>query len=147
MLATANRGKTTEAAVKKKLVTLESAGFCHYRLPDMHAGSRTATLSDFLICKSGKLTLLEVKQVNHTHLLPYKNLGLDQIAKLRMWKSAGAQGHVLVYHTPSKLWRAADVSWFFLNYTKTNEAGKAVGSWDLRELSTITLDDYFGSFL
>ena len=147
MIASANRGKHAEAQIKKKLVSLEAGDFCHYRLPDAHAGSRAATLSDFLVCRKGKLTLLEVKQVNHTHLLPHKNLGLEQIANQKMWKAAGSQAHILVYHTPTKLWRAADISWYFLNYTKTNEAGKAVGSWDLRELEYVTLDDYFKGFL
>lgn len=141
------RGKYAEGQVKKKLASLESANQAYARWPDARAGSFAVALADFLIMRNGKITLLEVKEVENEFRLPYKNLDTSQIGRMRMWKAAGAQGHVLVYHTSTKLWRAADVSWFFLNYTKTNEAGKPVGSWDLRSISTIALDDYFGSFL
>lgn len=146
-MSVGTRGKYAEGQVKKKLASLESAAQTSYRVPDARSGSFAVALADFLIMRNGKMTLLEVKEVNHEFRLNYQNFDASQIARMRMWKAAGAQGHVLVYHTPSKLWRAADISWFYLNYTKTNEAGKAVGSWDLRSVSTISLDDYFGSFL
>lgn len=147
MSTVGTRGKYAETQVKKKLAGLESARQAHARWPDARAGSFAVALADFLIMRDGRMTLLEVKEVNHEFRLPHTNLGTDQIGRMRAWKSAKAQAHVLVYHTPTKLWRAADISWYFLNYTKTNEAGKAVGSWDLREMSTIALDDYFKDFL
>lgn len=146
-MSVGTRGKYAEGQVKKKLASLEAANQAYARWPDARSGSFAVALADFLIMRNGKMTLLEVKEVNHEFRLNYQNFDASQIARMRMWKSAGAQGHVLVYHTPSKFWRAADVSWFFLNYTKTNEVGKAVGSWDLRTIEPITLDDYFGSFL
>lgn len=142
-VASANRGRKAEALVKKKLTALEAANFAHYRLPDTHSGSFTRTLADFMFVKEGKLILLEVKEVAHDFRLPYGNLKVEQIATLRAWKSAGARGHVLIYHSTTKLWRAADISWFFLNYKKVSETGKPIGSWDLSSIPTGTLDSYF----
>ena len=142
-VASANRGRKAESLVKKKLTALEAANFAHYRLPDTHAGSFTRTLADFMFVKEGKLILLEVKETVHEFRLPYGNLKVEQIATLRAWKSAGARGHVLIYHSTTKLWRAADISWFFLNYKKVSETGKPIGSWDLSSIPTGTLDSYF----
>lgn len=146
MSTAANRGKYAEGLVKKKLVSLEAANFSHARWPDAHAGSRTVALADFQYMCRGKFTLLEVKEVDHDFRLPYKNLDTDQIGRMRMWKAAGSQGHVLVYHTPTKLWRVADISWFFIHRIYVDDRGKKVGSYDLRELEFITLDDYFRTF-
>ena len=146
MVTAANRGKEAENAVKKKLVSLEASAFCHERLPDARAGSFKVALADFQYIQAGKFTLLEVKQVDHEFRLPHKNLDSSQIARLRMWKAAGSQAHVLVYHTPTKLWRVADISWFFLHKITESETGKKVGSWNLTDVPFITLDDYFRTF-
>lgn len=147
MTTYSGRGLKAEALVKKKLVSLEAADFSHARWPDARAGSFAVALADFLIMHKGKMTLLEVKEVAHSFRLPHTNLGTDQIGRMRAWKSAGAQGHVLVYSSIDKTWRAADISWFHLHYTKVSETGKAVGSWDMREVPLITLEDYFKSFI
>ena len=147
MSTAANRGKYAEAQVKKKLASLESARQAHARWPDARAGSFAVALADFLIMRDRRMTLLEVKEVAHDFRLNHTNLGLDQIARLRMWASAGAQADVLVYHSTTKLWRTASIQWFFENYRKTDENGKAVGSWDLRSLEHVTLDEYFGGWL
>jgi penicillin-binding protein-related factor A (putative recombinase) len=146
-MSTANRGKTAEAFVKRKLVSLESANTTHVRYPDARSGSFQVALADFLVLREGKLTLLEVKEVAHDYRLGYTNLSTSQISRLRMWKAAGANAHILVYHSTNKTWRAADVSWFFLNHKTLSDNGKPVGSWDMREVPLIGLDDYFSTFL
>jgi len=147
MSTAANRGKYAEAQVKKKLAGLESARQSSYRVPDARSGSFAVALADFLIMRDGRMTLLEVKEVAHDFRLPHENLGLGQIGRMRAWASAGAQSDVLVYHRTTKLWRTASIQWFFENYRRVNETGKAVGSWDLREFPTMTLDEYFGEWL
>lgn len=144
MSTAANRGKYAEAQVKKKLASLESARQAYARWPDARSGSFAVALADFLIMRDGRMTLLEVKEVAHDFRLSHTNLDLSQIGRMRAWASAGAQADVLVYHSTTKLWRTASIQWFFENYRRINEAGKAVGSWDLREFPTMTLDEYFG---
>ena len=140
------RGKSAEKLVKEAIAQYsKSADFDGARWPDARAGSFVTALTDFVVMHKGRMTLLEVKEVAHDFRLPHKNLDTDQIATMRKWKLAKAQGHVLVYHTTTKLWRAADVSWFFLNHRKQDDNGKAVGSWDLRPVPFITLDDYFNN--
>lgn len=141
------RGKYAETQVKNRLKKLESSSVVHHRFPDARAGSFTATLSDFMILKNGKLTLLEVKETQHARRLPYLNFNAAQIAKMRMWKAAGAQAHVLIFHSTEKLWRVGDVEWFFVNHI-TEVNGKAVASWVLDELAFLpSLDFYFENFL
>lgn len=147
MSTAANRGKYAEGQVKKKLASLESARQAHARWPDARAGSFAVALADFLIMRDGRMTLLEVKEVAHDFRLNHGNLGTDQIGRMRAWASAGAQADVLVYHSTTKLWRAADIHWFYTGYHKVDGDGKKVGSWDLRELSTMALDEYFGEWL
>lgn len=141
------RGKTAEALVKKKLASLESARQSSYRVPDARSGSFAVALADFLIMRDGRMTLLEVKEVAHDFRLPHTNLDLSQIGRMRAWASAGAQADVLVYHSTTKLWRTAEIHWFHENYRKVDGDGKKVGSWDLRSLEHVTLDEYFGGWL
>ena len=147
MSTAANRGKYAEGQVKKKLASLESARQAFARWPDARSGSFAVALADFLIMRDGRMTLLEVKEVNHEFRLPHTNLGTDQIGRMRAWASAGAQADVLVYHNTTKLWRVADIHWFHEGYRKVDGDGKKVGSWDLRVLEHVTLDEYFGGWL
>ena len=147
MSTAANRGKYAEAQVKKKLASLESARQAFARWPDARSGSFAVALADFLIMRNGRMTLLEVKEVAHDFRLPHENLGLGQIGRMRAWASAGAQADVLVYHSTTKLWRTAEIHWFHENYRKVDDDGKKVGSWDLRSLEHVTLDEYFGGWL
>lgn len=147
MSTAANRGKYAEAQVKKKLASLESARQAFARWPDARSGSFAVALADFLIMRDGRMTLLEVKEVAHDFRLPHENLGLGQIGRMRAWASAGAQADVLVYHSTTKLWRTAEIHWFHENYRKVDDDGKKVGSWDLRSLEHVTLDEYFGGWL
>ena len=147
MSTVGTRGKYAEAQVKKKLASLESVKQASYRVPDARSGSFAVALAVFLIMRDGRMTLLEVKEVGHDFRLPYTNLGLDQIGRMRAWGSAGAQSDVLVYHSTTKLWRTAEIHWFYENYRKVDGDGKKVGSWDLRSLEHVTLDEYFGGWL
>ena len=142
-----DRGKTAERLVKKKLAGLEAANFCHARWPDRRAGSFVAALADFLVMRSSRLTLLEVKETQHEFRLPYSSFGDEQIARMRMWTMAGAQAHILVYSSTLKVWRAEDIDWFFTNKILKTEAGRPVGSWNLSEVPITTLDDYFRKFV
>ena len=147
MAGIGDRGKTAERLVKKKLASLEAANFCHARWPDRRAGSFVAALADFLVMRSSRLTLLEVKETQHEFRLPYGSFGDEQIARMRMWHLAGAQAHILVYSSTLKVWRAEDVDWFFTNKILKTEVGKPIGSWNLSEVPTTTLDEYFRRFV
>jgi penicillin-binding protein-related factor A (putative recombinase) len=125
-----NRGKEAEALVKKHLTKLSSkACFTFYRFPDARAGSFQTTPADFMLVNSGKLILLEVKEVDHSFRLPHGNL--SQVPRLARYELAGATAYVLVYFKPEKLWRLARVSYFL---------EKSGGSWDMRNMQPTSLE-------
>lgn len=139
----ADRGKKAEAEVKKMLQKLEAANCAYHRFPDARAGSFAVAPADFMFMQNGIFRLLEVKEVQHTHLLPYANFAPDQVARMRMWQAAGAKSWVLVcFKKASPSWRLAPVDWF-LARPKTNEKGKAVGSWDMTEFPRMTIAEAF----
>jgi hypothetical protein len=123
-MSTANRGKWAEGRVRDWLKAAEKADTAFHRFPDAHAGSLVTTPSDFLTCRQGRLTLLEVKEVQHSTRLPHKNFAPDQIARMRMWKMAGAHTWVLVCHMPVKVWRCVPLDTFM---------ERTGGSWVLDE--------------
>lgn len=102
-----------------------------YRLPDARAGSFMPTLADCLLMRQGVLHLIEVKEVKHDFRLPHGNFGVDQVARMRTWKMAGAVSIVLIYHSTIGMWRGYDVDRFV-----TREGG----SWDLRDQEPGTLE-------
>lgn len=127
----ANRGKEAEALVKKHLTDLsKQANTMFYRFPDARAGSLQTAPADFMLVHVGKLIMLEVKEVEHSYRLPHKNL--SQVPKLRRFELAGAVSIVLVYFKPEKAWRVAPPTYFL----KTEG-----GSWDMRDIPTMTLAD------
>ena len=131
-MTTANRGKSAEAAVKKYLAKRsETIGFNFMRLPDARSGSFQPTTADFLAVSWGKPYFIEVKEVNHAFRLPSKNFGRDQRARLRAFELAGALARILVFHTPTKAWRA-----LLLDHFEDDPP-----SWDLRHQPEITLDE------
>lgn len=75
--------------------------------------------------------LIEVKEVEHTHLLPYKNYSVDQVGRMRVRELAGSEPLVLVCHRTDKgtLWRAPDFDKFLLR-------DPTRGSWDLSEVES-----------
>jgi hypothetical protein len=121
-----NRGKVAEKLVKKHLDKLSlQSNTASYRLPDAHAGSFQATLSDFLLVHKSTMYLLEVKETQHDYRLPHGNFSTDQVARMRRFQLAGAEAHVLIYHAKIEKWRTAPVDYFL---------ERTGGSWDLRNL-------------
>lgn len=138
-MSEANRGKVAEGKVKDKLRKMEAGNCAHMRMPDTHAGSRVPTLADFIFCKEGTLTLLEVKETKLPNRLPYANVDKAQVAKMRMWKAAGASAWVITYHSTLDRWR-----FFGVEYFLSRNPEKPSGSWEISEVPTYTLDEIFG---
>jgi len=88
--------------------------------------------------------LIEVKTVKHTHLLPYKNFGADQVGRMHIRQLAGSEPLVLVCHRPEggqTLWRAPDFETF-------QQRDPSRGSWDLSEFETTkNVGDILRSYL
>ena len=142
MVTAANRGKYAEGKVKAELKKLEAANCTHHRFPDAHSGSFITAPADFLILQNGRLRLLEVKQVEHGERLPYGNFSPEQVNRMFMWKLAGADIWVLVYHVPHKAWRLILADWFRNRPLKT-ATDKPIGSWVLTEFPLMTLQAAF----
>ena len=85
-----------------------------------------------MVCKSGKLILLEVKEVDHVKRLPHGNFAKDQVARMRNFEAAGADAWVMVYFTPLKLWRYESVGYFLQ---------REGGSWNLENLPLRSLNE------
>lgn len=127
----ANRGKEAEAGMRRYLDGLNRSGSAaFYRLPDAKAGSLLPTLADFLLMVSGKTYLIEVKQTDHAYRLPHGNFDKSQVARQRIWQSAGAVSVVLIYHKGLGLWRGYPIDRFI---------DREGGSWDLRDTDPNTL--------
>lgn len=133
-----NRGKKAEKLLSNYLnvASTKSTG-AFVRLADPHAGSRTATLCDFLFMRSGVLHLVECKSTLHEYRLPHGNVDDAQIAKMRMWKYAGARAFVMVYHEALDKWRSAEIDYFLV---------KQGGSWDLRHIELADISTTFNKF-
>lgn len=129
----ANRGKEAEKLVKARLVELaKQADTVWYRPPDLRGGFKQEALTDFLLLKRGHLTLVEVKQTEHTYRLAHGNFGIPQVSRMRAWKWAGASALVLIYHSEIQKWRCLDIDYF---------VDRVGGSWDLREVPFTTLEE------
>lgn len=139
----ANRGKYAEGKVKALLKKLEAANCIHHRFPDRRAGSFVTAPADFMILQDGRLRLLEVKEVDFEHRLPYANFGQDQVARMVMWSLAGAESWVLIYFKPLKAWRVLPAVHFTVRPLK-NHLNKPIGSWFLQEVPTTTLEQAMG---
>jgi hypothetical protein len=86
-------------------------------------------LSDgkFKLTRNG---LIEVKSVEHTHLLPYKNFTVDQVGRMRVRAMAGSETLILVAFRPEgydPYWRTAPLEYF------ENRDPKR-GSWDMSDI-------------
>jgi penicillin-binding protein-related factor A (putative recombinase) len=134
MTSASDRGKEGEGLLKKYLDTLcRYSDTAYYRLPDARAGSMRATLADFLLMRKGVLHLIECKEVKHDFRLPHGNFDKAQVARQRLWKDAGANSLVLVYHSTLGKWRGYDIERFI----DRSEGG----SWDLRDTIPKTLPE------
>jgi hypothetical protein len=128
-----SRGKVAEALLRKHLQSLcVSTDMAWHRLPDAHSGSLQATLADFFFINKGSFFLLECKEVAHTYRLPHGNFDPAQVARMRLFKLAGAGALVLVYSSTTKLWRGYDIDRFI---------ERTGGSWDLRDQEPTTLQE------
>lgn len=136
MATIGNRGKWAEGRVKLFLKKYESVSFTHHRFPDARAGSMVVSPCDFMFIRHGLLTLLEVKEVQHTFRLPHKNFSPDQVARMRAWHSAGARAYVLVAFRLSGMWRLAPID-FFLH--------REGGSWDMTRFPEQTEQQVFNA--
>lgn len=124
-MTTANRGKKAEKLLRSHMETLASASVvAAYRLPDAHAGSMVATLCDFLFMRKGQLFLVECKSTKHPYRLPHGNVDPAQVARMRVWKLAGAKALVMIYHETLDQWRVEEIDFFLDRSTG--------GSWDFR---------------
>lgn len=77
--------------------------------------------------------LIEVKSVEHTHLLPYPNFTEDQVARMRLRQMAGSEPLVLVAFRPkgaTPYWRTAPLEYFEQRIRK--------GSWDMSDINAYT---------
>lgn len=71
--------------------------------------------------------LIEVKEVNHTCRLSYKNFAVDQVGRMRIRQLAGSEPIVLVCHRTSSgnYWRAPPFEMF-----EQRDPATPSGSWD-----------------
>lgn len=158
----ADQGKWAEDKVRGWLNAYQQrvASFCFNRILDARsargamANPQPGDFQWFLDLRytvgSGEYTrqvtangLIEVKSVQHTHLLPYKNFTPDQIARMRIRQLAGSLPLVLVAFRPEGLkpyWRTAPLEFF--------EDQQRKGSWDFSDIDAYThcddiLEAYF----
>ncbi len=132
-MTTANRGKTAETLVKRRLETLaKSSDFVWHRFADMRAGVRQEALADFMCLNQGVLTLIEVKETIHEYRLAHANVGVGQVARMRMWEAAGGRALILVYHSTLKQWRRLEAA---------ELVDRVGGSWDLRPVPLHSIEE------
>lgn len=121
------RGKHAEKAVREYLETVNNriAEFEFERIYDARAagGRFPARTGDFVLIMPLSYVTLEVKEVDHESRLPKKNFKNDQIARLHKRQLAGGTVEILVFHAPSRTWRAPCLD-FFLSRLHDS-------SWDL----------------
>lgn len=122
----ADRGKKPEDEVRKFLKAYDERKHCFdwHRNYDAHsAGGRfQRQTGDFEFYMPGVHGVIEVKQVDHAFRLPHKNYSEDKVAKVYKRQVAGGRAIVLVYHTPTTLWRVCSLAPF---------RERTGGSWDL----------------
>ena len=144
-MSTATRGRKAEARVFEWLTLKASmADFDFTRIADAKAGSMKAAMADFEALEAGTAHLVEVKEVDHTTRLPFKNFSADKVARVRKRQLAGAKCSVIVCFTPLDVsgrgwrnalaWRVAPVD-FFLHKPE------GAGSWVLSEFPLLTFDN------
>lgn len=134
-MTAANRGKKAEGLLHTYMQKLsESSNSACIRLPDAAAGSRVATLCDFLYMRDGVLHLIECKSTRHAYRLPHGNVDAGQVSRMRLWKFAGARAFVMIYHETEDVWRTEEVDYFLK---------REGGSWDLRHLEPAGLQETF----
>jgi hypothetical protein len=112
----ATRGKYAEDKVRDELKALSDrrAYFDFERNYDARSsmGRIPRRAGDFTFYTSTGHGVIEVKQVNHEFRLPKKNFNPDGFGVLRKRALAGGKIIVLVFHTPTRIWRYIPFEWF-----------------------------------
>lgn len=146
--AAGQRGKLPEKKVRELLERLKAqkAGFDYERKYDARsAGGRfQSQAGDFGFFAHGLHGLIEVKEVDHDFRLPRKNFPDEQRARLRLRELAGGLIIVIIYHTPTKLWRVCRLADF----------ADGTSSWNLSDIPTFpnvtqaveSITDWYGDF-
>ena len=133
-IAAGGRGKVAEGMVRDWLKRLESGSmqFTFNRIGDAGAagGAFAAQAGDYQAFGWGRNWLIEVKELQHSYRLPHASFGPEQVARMQKRALAGTVPVVLIYHRNEKVWRCPPFSLF---------ATREGGSWDFRELETLTL--------
>ncbi len=160
----ANRGKYAEGKVAEFLTEWKRkvAGFTFNRVLDAHAskGSMSSPQpGDFQWFLRGTYTLhphklgrqfepiqglpftrnglIEVKEVEHTHRLPYKNFETAQVGRMQIREMAGSEPLVLIAFRAKgqrgAIWRSPPLSVFAARNPQTPS-----GSWDLYDFDAFT---------
>jgi hypothetical protein len=96
----------------------------------LHAHHPSLEGGKFKLTRNG---LIEVKSVQHTHLLRYGNFTEDQVGRMRLRAMAGSEPLVLVAFRPegyAPYWRTAPLEFFEQRIRK--------GSWDMGDIDAYT---------
>lgn len=148
-MSAANRGKYAEGKVKEFLEEWKRkvSGFAYNRVLDAHASKGAMSnpqpgdyqwfLHMGFTFGSGvherqatRNGLIEVKEVQHTHILRYQNFGPDQVGRMRIRQMAGSEPLVLICFREKGarggIWRAPPLDVFM-----QRDPAKPSGSWDL----------------
>ena len=133
-IAAGGRGKVAEGMVREALKALADSTmqFTFNRIGDAAAagGAFTSQSADYQAFGWGKNWLIEVKELQHAYRFSHGSFGPEQVARMRMRALAGSIPVVLIYHRNEKVWRNPPFNIF---------ATREGGSWDFRELETLTL--------
>ena len=130
------RGKSAEKLMREELEELAKAANLDYeRLYDARSSRGTISVpqtGDFALYYRRRAVFLEVKEVKHGFRLPLKNLGSDQIARLKKRRAAGCMGVVAIRFMPADVWRFIDIA--EIEPIRT-------GSWDFSKYPVATLQE------
>lgn len=135
-MTAANRGKTAEAKLQKAFTKIEALryDFTYERIYDARSSMGKMSnprVGDFMLYHQGRNIIVEVKEVNHAYRLPKPNFERAQRARLRKRQLAGSICAIVVYHSPTDVWRIAILDFF---------GAEETGSWDFRGTPEYTLD-------
>ena len=144
------RGKWAEGKDTAVLKDLdERADTTFYRFPDARAGFRQPAPCDYMLMQAGIMTVIEVKEVDHSHNLPYGNYAADQNGRVMKWVHAGAIGFLLIAFKDAvpnyrlkdaKCWRLVPTAALQARPTEPRPGTKRrIGSWDLSNHPLVSL--------
>ena len=150
MSSAGSRGKWAEGKFTKACKELDEQAFAtFYRFPDARAGFRQPAPCDYMLMVAGRMCVVECKEVEHSHNLPYGNYAADQHARIMKWVWAGAKGYIIVackqavenyMAKDARIWRLMPVEAMADRPTEPRPGTKRrIGSWDLSSYPLMTL--------